>query len=283
MAIVPKDSIFASQSVKPSSFVVWCLLCQVKDKRQKDVYLDSEKAQQAGIKKSAYYFAFSELESKGWIAPSASKNGQKRWFLVKGFSANVENDGLEDSANVETDSMNVENNSANVEFSYKEINRPKEPTEENQPNEIYSAPDLIIEKDLGLVDFNHAEEIEKTFIWLRDKKSRKFIPQTEWLDLFAELEVEGITLDGFREFYLWVENLDWVTGTVSVNLLRGQIEAYINREHLEAKRIIKQGNQNGKISNTNDRTAQTAKQIEGSQRLDAIIADAERFKSPTIN
>jgi hypothetical protein len=39
----------------------------------------------------------------------------------------------------------------------------------------------------------------------------------------------------------------------------------------------------GKISNTNDRTAQTAKQIEGSQRLDAIIADAERFKSPTIN
>jgi hypothetical protein len=51
----------------------------------------------------------------------------------------------------------------------------------------------------------------------------------------------------------------------------------------EASETLNNGNQNGKISNTNDRAAQTAKQIEGSQRLDAIIADAERFKSPTIN
>lgn len=43
------------------------------------------------------------------------------------------------------------------------------------------------------------------------------------------------------------------------------------------------GVKNGKISNGHNQSAPTAKQVEGSKRLSAIIADAERFESPTIN
>ncbi len=150
MAIVSKESIFASGTVKPSTFVVWCLLCQVKDSRQKDVYLSIDMANLAGIKKSAYYSAFAELEREGWITLSGSKNGQKRWILVKGFSANVENNSANvefqaknNSANVDSDSANVENNSANVESPpappIRNINRPKKPTKDNQPSERENA------------------------------------------------------------------------------------------------------------------------------------------------
>lgn len=110
-------------------------------------------------------------------------------------------------------------------------------TEITPEKEIYIAP----ESDLGLVDENHAEQIENNFIWLRQRKNLKRLPQSEWLGLFTDLEAEGITLDKFQDFYIWVENLDWVTGTVSIKLLTGQIEAYKNREHFEAKRKIKNG------------------------------------------
>ena len=40
---------------------------------------------------------------------------------------------------------------------------------------------------------------------------------------------------------------------------------------------------NGKISNANNRGTQTDKQIESGKRLDAIIADADRFQSPLVN
>lgn len=114
MAVVPGKSIFESQKLKPSTFVVWCLLCDVKNENLEDVYLEQEKAAKAGIMHSAYYAAFNELESKEWIQFSRKADGKKWWKLVKGF------ENKEDSANVEN-SINAENEgenlSANVEFS----------------------------------------------------------------------------------------------------------------------------------------------------------------------
>lgn len=85
------------------------------------------------------------------------------------------------------------------------------------------------------VDLDQAAAIEDTLIWLRQQKRVKRLPMAEWVDLFAELDAEEIDLNGFREFYLWVENLDWVNGAISVRLLRGQIEAFKNRDKLAAK------------------------------------------------
>ncbi len=116
-----------------------------------------------------------------------------------------------------------------------------ENTPENTPEKfIYTAP----ETDLGLADDDLADRIDKTFVWLRQRKNLKHLPQSEWVTLFTLLEAEGITLDKFQEFYIWVENLDWVKGAVSVKLLTGQIEAYKNREYFEAKRKIKDGSNN---------------------------------------
>jgi hypothetical protein len=145
-----------------------------------------------------------------------------------------------------------ENHSEFLNESFRNSERPlykdeKEKEErKDEKNEIYSAHETFSENELGLGDDAFATNVELTFQWLRQKKNLVRLPQTEWVALFTELETEGISLDGFKEFYLWVENLDWVTGTVSVKLLRGQIEAYKNREHLEAKRIIKNGANNGK-------------------------------------
>lgn len=111
MADVPGESIKDWGKVKPSSFAVWCLLCEVKKTDLSDVYLELETAQENGIGKSAYYFAFKELENKKWIEFSRHSDGKKWWKLVKGFernSANVEKHDSEDSIHVE--------NSANVEF-----------------------------------------------------------------------------------------------------------------------------------------------------------------------
>jgi hypothetical protein len=121
MAEIPQQAIKDWHTVKPSSYAAFCLMCQVKDTRSEDVYLDQAKASEYGIKKSAYYYAFDELESENWIAFSRKADGKKWWKLLKGFSANVEiEQPIEDenSANVENEnekeSISVEN-SANTE------------------------------------------------------------------------------------------------------------------------------------------------------------------------
>lgn len=119
--------------------------------------------------------------------------------------------------------------------------------ENKKKKDIYSAHETFSPSDSDLTDLDFAAQIDETLLWLRQKKNLKRLPQSEWIALFTDLEAEDITLDKFKEFYLWVENLDWVTGIVTVKLLRGQIEAYKNREHFEAKKIIKGKNGNAGI------------------------------------
>lgn len=85
MAIIPKESIFSAGQLKPATFRVWCLLCEVKSKNYGDVFLSVEKAMEAGISKSPFYTAINELESKGWIQFSKQEKQQKFWQLLKGF------------------------------------------------------------------------------------------------------------------------------------------------------------------------------------------------------
>lgn len=87
MAIVPKESIFLYPSVKPATFAVWVLFCQVRDNREPDVYLDLETAARIGIGKTSYYFALDELESNGWIEKTRRFKRRQYWKLLCGFSA----------------------------------------------------------------------------------------------------------------------------------------------------------------------------------------------------
>jgi len=98
MAIVPGESIKEFTSLKPSTVVVWCLLCEVK--QGETVYLELEKAEKYGVKKSAFYHAFNELVGRGWLELAGNFDGRKWWRPVKGFRR--------DSANVENLSANVE-------------------------------------------------------------------------------------------------------------------------------------------------------------------------------
>jgi hypothetical protein len=126
MAIVSGQSINEWASLKPSTFALWCKMCDVQQDGLDDCYLELEKAQEIGIHRSAYFYAFNELEEKKWIEFSRKSDGKKWWKLVKGFaqkSANVDfhtEAPAEQSANVdlspEIESINVDL-SANVDFS----------------------------------------------------------------------------------------------------------------------------------------------------------------------
>ncbi|MBS1793642.1 MAG: hypothetical protein JSS81_07305 [Acidobacteria bacterium] len=138
MAIVPGESIKEFTSLKPSTVVVWCLLCEVK--QGETVYLELEKAEKYGVKKSAFYHAFNELVGRGWLELAGNFDGRKWWRPVKGFrrdSANAENL----SANVESFSANAESrketpaqNSANVENFSANVEKPPEKELDNSAN-----------------------------------------------------------------------------------------------------------------------------------------------------
>jgi len=132
MADVPKEAIKDWHTVKPSSYAAFCVMCEVKDSREADVYLDRDKAAEYGIGKSAYYESFDDLEKENWIEFSRKYEGKKRWKLLKGFVQNPANVEKHNSANTENStnaekisvnySVNAENsantetqNSANVE------------------------------------------------------------------------------------------------------------------------------------------------------------------------
>lgn len=149
MAIVPGQSIDEWATLKPSSFALWCKLCDVKDSAYDDCYLELEKAAKSGIGRSAYFHAFNELVEKKWIEFSRLSDGKKWYRLVKGFSiqsANVDSEKetpTEQSANVDfdceilpespqtrTESTNTDSpQSANVDSSYPYITPLEEPQE----------------------------------------------------------------------------------------------------------------------------------------------------------
>jgi hypothetical protein len=286
MAIIPKESIFESQTVKPTAFAVWCLLCQVKDSRKAEVYLELETAIEAGIQKSAYYSAFVELESKGWIKKSTSKSAKKMWILCKGFSTNTE----KNSANVENYSANAEKNSANVEFPPHppiRINSTKgiKPKEHEQSAHATAHENFIETKTL--VDQDFKTQVDEVFWWILERKniSKRNLPIAEWLKLLTDLEAEQISLDGFKDFYCWCESQDWVMRkklTITPNLMRNQIENYKNRERLDAKeKIANLGKNNGqtKQSFTDAREKAGDRIKQTNARIDAMRELADRIES----
>jgi hypothetical protein len=89
------------------------------------------------------------------------------------------------------------------------------------------------------VNPDHAERVDLTLEWLRQRKGLKQLPPQEWLTCLISLDKQGIDLSCFREFYTWVEKLDWVTGAVSPKLLETQVEAWVRRDELAEKRVSK--------------------------------------------
>lgn len=141
MAVIPKEVIFDGYVLKPTAFRLYCLFCQVRDKRKESVFLDPQKALKAGIKKSAYYAGVDELEKLGWIGFSHKSNGRKYWNLVKGFMQKVETNNLTEvevsiPSYVDENSMNVEKESANVEKSMNAENSAnvEKPSNQNSMN-----------------------------------------------------------------------------------------------------------------------------------------------------
>lgn len=122
MAIVPKESVFELYKLKPSTVIVWNLLCEVRDHREPDVYLETETAARAGVGRTAYFAAFAELENLAWIAPTRRFKRRQYWKLNKGFqSANTdfqdERESDFDFQSANTDSQPPDFQSANTDGS----------------------------------------------------------------------------------------------------------------------------------------------------------------------
>lgn len=120
----------------------------------------------------------------------------------------------------------------------------------------------------GFANQELAIELEETFEWLRTRKQIAHLPEQEWLDLFVELEREGIDLNGFRKFYTWCEDLPWRTGAVKPGLMRSQIEDFKNREALAVRQNGGNGN-NGVIrgTETDRRNADAIARIQSNQLI----------------
>lgn len=90
--------------------------------------------------------------------------------------------------------------------------------------------------DENFVNQDFGARSEEMIFWLKGKKKLKHMPPQGWFELFAELQVNGIPLDEFQQFYEWVEDLDWVTGVINEKLLRSQVEPYLRRHELAEKK-----------------------------------------------
>jgi hypothetical protein len=205
------------------------------------------------------------LDKKGKPSKSAVCNLKK--ILIEKEWIREENGRivlLKSFRNSERRSEIMKGHSEKMNESFRNSERPLKEEDLKQERkiekDISSAHEKFSSDSSNWTNEEQAAQIEAAFLWLRQKKNLNRLPQSEWISLFAELEAEGIMLaDGFKEYYLWVENLDWVTGVVSVKLLRGQIEAYKNRDHLESKRKIKHGSNYDKDSKPKFGTVKSGK------------------------
>lgn len=243
MAFIPDEAEERFHELSPSAERFYIYLCKTRNhKTGKSFGTMDICAERYGWKRATKFAIVKELTSKGWI----SFDGRDFSPIFGDFAP------VNKSKNLDSQSEKIDSQSKNLDYQSKKSdsksknldshirNIPERP-ERPEKNNIYSAHEVFTETTFDAVDETHTQKLDETFLWIRQKKNLNRIPQMEWLELLADLETEGITLDGFKEFYLWVENLAWVTGTVSIKLLRGQIEAYKNREHLQAKAIIKNG------------------------------------------
>ncbi len=86
MEIIPAEAILQSFIPSDAAFRFYCLLCQVKDSRNPDVYLTREDAEtKFGFSKTRYFAVLNELEEKKWITKSDKVGQIQNWFLIKGF------------------------------------------------------------------------------------------------------------------------------------------------------------------------------------------------------
>ena len=205
-----------------------------------------------------------KLKKAGWIK---HKNG--KIILIKGYENLLKTDENVRKQSKKTDENNSFQQETDENVSFYEEQKPVEipKTDENNSQKLtkttvaykgrtsLSNQQENTEREKGVggdfVSPDFQTEVEENLFWVQRQKglkSRKNFPETEWADLIGNLSAEGIGGDGFKEFYQWVENLDWVE-TVSPNLLKGQIEKYLNREKLaEKKKLTKEnGGQNGQI------------------------------------
>lgn len=273
MAIIPKQSILEHSKIRPFSFALWCLLCEVKNKNFDDVFLDIKKAAEADIKKSAYYKGILELEKEGWIELSKIKDGKKYWRLIKGFSkpnsafaensANVENSAFVE--NVEPDfpqmrnpnSTNAENISTNAEspirntFFNESFNKKHSFTESEcnvtrgEPPKPKSEKPHTHEKNNSLFENNFIKEF-----W-------KFFPNTT----LSPSQMDTI-LERIRDGTSWKKALKYW----SSNNYNGQrIGKICDRYDEEIQGINGESNGNGRINNP--RESEWAKRTRESNEL----------------
>lgn len=189
-----------------------------------------------------------DLKRKGWLEQiwtNGRQRGLRSRMLHKLYGGDenrqlskttVDNCQKRQLSTVKNDSSNIEEHISSTEERI-----------ERDTRERY-------ETSLGtLVNEDVAVEFDELMVWLQNKKRLKHLPPQEWEQLLIDLAKSGIHMSNFREYYEWVEKLDWVTGTVSPRLLRGQVEAYMRRDELADKRKVKEAT-NGK-RNGGGRTA----------------------------
>lgn len=96
------------------------------------------------------------------------------------------------------------------------------------------------------VNQEFGERVEEIIFWIRDRKSLRHMPPQGWLNLMAELQMNGIGPDEFKDYYIWLEGQPWRTGAINEKMMRNQLENYLKRNEVK-KHDGKQQQRSGKI------------------------------------
>lgn len=104
---------------------------------------------------------------------------------------------------------------------------------------------------IQVTDPGFAKEIKQTLEWIREKKKIRYLDPDEWMDILIFLDQEGMDLEGFKKYYEWLDKRNWVK-TVSPKLLKTQLESYIRRAEIAAKKENDDENENGNEKDGND-------------------------------
>lgn len=195
------------------------------------------------------------LTQIGLILPAKKTKNNRRTGTNYEIFYGITQNGFTENGISETPSMVSGSQSNGIP----EIPKQELEQETEQEDNINSAG--ASELDFEIPNVEAQDDLSETIFWIQRQKglkSRKNFPETEWEQVVIDVSAEGITGDGFKEFYIWVEGQSWVK-TVSPNLLKSQVEAFINREQIAKKQAQNRGNQNGTTYQTSaDRRNQNA-------------------------
>lgn len=264
-----------------NEIIVYCYLVKSKNKESGQCNPKQKKiADDTGLKASRLSEAICGLEEKGWAIADETGN----YFLPEKVTESVRKVTKFVSKKVTNNVTKVTNNvtkSYEIRKKSYEIRNKDKDSLNIQEQTIEQTKNIQAEKDAG------ASGISAVFEYWKSTLSKKAHTLTPDRKRIIATRLKTFTVEQLKLAIDGTFKDDWLMGRDERSTKAYNDFETIFRNDSKVEGLIEQSTreikQNGQISNGNYRTTQTTKQIADSERLNAIIADSARFKSPTID